>query len=85
MPLYLIERTFAEQLEADPEAQAQLAEVNEELGLEWLFSFLTADKLKTYCLYQAPSPDIIREAARRLGHPVDAIVEVSKLLPEPVA
>jgi hypothetical protein len=82
MPLYLIERTFAEQLEFDDEARAQVAQVNEDLGLEWLFSFLSADKRKTYCLYQAPNPELIREAARRVGAPVDAIIEVSELRPE---
>ena len=81
-PLYLIERTFAEQLEFDDEARTQVAQVNEDLGLEWLFSFLSADKRKTYCLYQAPNPELIREAARRVGAPVDAIIEVSELRPE---
>ena len=85
MPLYLIERTFAEQLEVDAESQAEVAQVNEELGLEWLFSFLSADKRKTYCLYQAPNPELIRKAAQRLGIPADEIIEVSELRPEQFA
>ena len=85
MPLYLIERTFAEQLEVDAESQAEVAQVNEELGLERLFSFLSADKRKTYCLYQAPNPELIREAAQRLGIPADEIIEVSELRPEQFA
>ena len=35
------------------------------------------DKKKTYCLYEAPSADLIREAAQRLNLPADDIVEVS--------
>ena len=50
--------------------------VNEEEGVEWIFSFLSADKKKTYCLYEAPNPEAIRAAARRLNVPADAIIEI---------
>ena len=55
---------------------ALIKEVNDEIGIQWLFSFLSADKRKTYCLYEAPNPEAIRVAARRLGVPADTIVEV---------
>jgi len=54
MPLFLIERNFAEAVEADPEFDATIKAVNDEIGIQWLFSFLSADKRKTYCLYEAP-------------------------------
>jgi Nickel responsive protein SCO4226-like len=78
MPLFLIERNFAEALEGDPdpETAATIKQVNDEIGIQWLFSFLSADKRKTYCLYEAPNPEAIRVAARRLGVPADTIVEV---------
>ena len=38
--------------------------------------FLSADKKKTYCLYEAPNPEAIREAARKLNLPADVIVEL---------
>jgi hypothetical protein len=48
-----------------------------------LFSFLSADKKKSYCLYEAPSAEAIREAARRLNIPADVIVEVgAEIRPE---
>jgi Protein of unknown function (DUF4242) len=51
-------------------------------GVRWLYSFLSADKRKTYCLYEAPFPDAIRRAAAKAGIPADAIIEVSaRLLP----
>ncbi len=82
MPMFLVEREFAEQVElAVPEARA-LMEVNAEVGVSWLFSFLSADRKKTYCLYEAPSPELIREAARLAGIPVDAITEVTEQRPE---
>jgi len=76
MPLYLIERNFAEQLSVTPDAAAAVKQVNVDVGIQWLFSFLSADKKKTYCLYEAPNPEAIREAARKLGLPADVIVEL---------
>jgi hypothetical protein len=83
MPLFMIERNFAEQLELDHDAVTAVTQVNADVGIQWLFSFLSADKKKTYCLYEAPDAETIREAARRLNVPADAIVEVGgELRPE---
>jgi Protein of unknown function (DUF4242) len=76
MPLYLIERNFAEQLNVNREVATAVCQVNADAGIEWLFSFLSADKKKTYCLYEAPNPEAIREAARKLNIPADVIVEL---------
>jgi len=82
MPLYIIERQFAEQLDLSGEDVKEIDEVNADEGVRWLFSFLTADKRRTYCLYEAPSPDAIRAAAKRLDIPADAVVEVDRLEPD---
>jgi hypothetical protein len=82
MPLFVIERNFAEQLDLSPEAVAGVKLINDDVGAHWLFSFLSADKKKTYCLYEAPTAEAVREAARRAGLPADVIVEVSELRPE---
>jgi hypothetical protein len=79
MPLYMVERNFAEQLQPTLEAAAAVKAVNADVGTHWLFSFLTADKKKTYCLYEAENPEAIREAARRLNIPADAIIEVGEV------
>jgi hypothetical protein len=76
MPLYMIERTFAEQLELSDDDVKLIEEVNTDEGVRWLFSFLSADRRRTYCLYEAPSPDAIMAAARRVNVPADAVVEV---------
>lgn len=76
MPLYVIERTFAEQLELSGDDVKLIEEINADEGVRWLFSFLSADRRRTYCLYEAPSPDAIIAAARRGNIPVDEIVEV---------
>jgi Protein of unknown function (DUF4242) len=82
MPLFLIERNFVEQLEVSRDDVVQAIQVNADVGVQWLFSFLSADKKKTYCLYEAPSAEAIREAAQRLNVPADVIVEVGELRPE---
>jgi hypothetical protein len=82
MPRFLIERNFAEQLELNSEAATAVRRINDEEGVKWLFSFLSADKKKTYCLYEAPNAESIRAAARRNNIPADVIVEVSDLRPE---
>jgi hypothetical protein len=79
MPVFLIERNFAEKLEVTPEGAASINRVNEDVGVKWLISFLSADKKKTYCLYEASNADALREAAQRSGVPADVIVEVGEL------
>lgn len=81
MPVYMIERNFADQLSVSPEAADNIKRINGEVGVQWLISFLSADKRKTYCLYEAASPEAIREAAQRVGVPADVIIEVGELRP----
>jgi hypothetical protein len=57
-------------------------QINEEEGVKWLFSFLSPDKRKTYCLYEAPNAEAIRIAARRANIPADVVIEVSEIRPE---
>src|SRR5881392_1996733 len=82
VPRFLIERTFAEAVEVSKEDADNIRLINDEEGVRWLFSFLSPDKRKTYCLYEAPSAEAIRVAARRLDIPADVIVEVSEVRPE---
>jgi hypothetical protein len=83
MPVFMIERRYAEELEASAEVVDQINRINDEEGVRWLYSFLSADKRKTYCLYEAPSPDAIRRAASRAQLPADVIVEVTdRVLPD---
>ncbi|HEX4752657.1 MAG TPA: DUF4242 domain-containing protein [Solirubrobacterales bacterium] len=82
MPLFMIERGFAEQLELSDEDVQLIEEVNGEEGVRWLFSFLSADRRRTYCLYEAPSPEAILAAAHRADVPADEIVEVGAATPQ---
>jgi len=47
MPLYMIERGFAEQLELSDEDVRLIEDINGDEGVRWLFSFLSADRRRT--------------------------------------
>lgn len=76
MPLFMIERAYADELDPATIDAEGVRLANDAEDVRWLYSFLSADKRKTYCLYEAPSADAIRRAAVRAGLPADVIVEV---------
>jgi predicted HAD superfamily phosphohydrolase YqeG len=80
VPIFMVERRFADDLESSAEVADRINRINEEEGVRWLFSFLSADKRKTYCLYEAPFADAIRRAARRADLPADAVIELGDRL-----
>ena len=79
MPVFMIERNFADELEVNSDDAASVKKINEDVGVQWLVSFLSADKKKTYCLYEASDAEAIREAAALAGLPADVIIEVGEL------
>lgn len=80
MPVFMVERQFAEQLNVPPETAVEINAINDDAGVRWLSSFLSADKRKTFCLYEADNIEAIRTAAVRAGLPADAIMELSGTL-----
>jgi len=80
VPIFMVERRFASDLETSAEDADQINGINEDEGVRWLYSFLSADKRKTYCLYEAPFADAIRRAAERAGIPADAVVEIGGMV-----
>ena len=80
MPRFLIERNFADELEITKDDVDRVNRINDETGVKWLISFLSADKKKSYCLYEAPSAEAIRLAAKRANVPADVIIEVTREL-----
>ncbi len=78
----MIERNFAEQLDLSSKDVELIDEINADEGVHWLFSFLSADRRRTYCLYEAPSVDAIVAAAEKADVPADVVVEVGPAAPE---
>ena len=76
MALFMIERAFAAELNLDSHGVKAVEDINEQCNVRWLYSFLSADKRKTYCLYEAMNADDIREAARLAKLPADAVIEL---------
>ena len=54
---------------------------NAEDEVTWIQSYVSEDQKKTYCIYDAPSPEAIRRTARRNNLPVDSITKVRVLDP----
>lgn len=86
MPRYMVERTFPDGLElpTNTDGLAALQGVvtnNTSLDVTWVRSFVTDDHRKTFCIYDAPSPAAIREAAETSNLPVDVVTEVGVLDP----
>jgi hypothetical protein len=75
---YLIERTFPEGAldGVDDAVKAKVNANNKSLGVAWEKSYANANKTKTYCIYNAPDANAVREAAKLNGLPVDNIMEI---------
>lgn len=75
---YLVERTFpAHALDGlNAETKKKVNANNASVGVRWIESFANKDKTKTYCVYEGPSEESIRAAAKLNGLPVDSVVEV---------
>ena len=86
MPRYVVERTFPEGLNVpagnDGAAMCMtLVERNADAGVTWVHSYVSADKAKTFCVYDAPTPEAVRKTASRNDLPIDRITEVRVLDP----
>jgi len=86
MPRYVVERTFSDcpairAGSAVAELCTAIVGRNADDRVTWLHSYVSQDESKTYCVYDAPSPEAIRKTARRNDLPVDRITQVHVLDP----
>jgi hypothetical protein len=82
----MVQRTFPEGLHipvdnGGGELCRAVIERNAEEGVTWISSFVSEDKTRTFCIYDAPTPEAIRKTAARNELPVDQITRVSVLDP----
>ena len=84
MPQFVIERDMphvgaldAAQLQG---ASQTSCSVLRQLGpeIQWVHSYVTDDKI--YCIYRAPSEEIIREHAERGGFPANSVSAVNAVI-----
>jgi hypothetical protein len=84
MPRYVVERNIPGAGEWSAEQMQKVAEksraVLREMGpeIQWVTSYVTGDRL--YCVYIAPSPELIREHAARGGFPCDRVSAVHAVI-----
>ena len=86
MKRFVVERTFPKGLnipinDVGKDICINVVSNNSEDMVTWVQSYVSADKKKTFCIYDAPSADAIRRAAKKNKLPVDKITEVSVLDP----
>ncbi len=86
MARYLIERTFPDGLaipiDADgAESCRAVVRSNAESDVTWVHSYVTTDRKRSFCIYDAPNPEAIRRAGERNGLPVDSVTEIRVLDP----
>jgi hypothetical protein len=86
MPRYIVEREFENGLHIPVNKDGAgvcggVITRNSEEGVTWVQSFVSADKAKTFCIYDAPHPEAIRKVANKNGLPVNTITEVRVLDP----
>lgn len=79
MPRYIIERNVSAMTpeELEEVGRRSVRVVDEMEGVLWIRSYISEAEGKIYCEYEAPSPEAVREHARRAGLPVDRIAEIS--------
>ena len=84
MPQFVIERDMpgiGGASAADLKGASQTScSVLRDLGpeIQWVHSYVTDDKI--YCIYRAPSADLIRQHAETAGFPANSIAEVRNMI-----
>ena len=86
MARFVVQRTFPDGLAipSTPEGAASclaVVENNAEEEVTWVTSYVSVDRTKSYCIYDARNPESIGRAATANGLPVDSIAEVRVLDP----
>jgi hypothetical protein len=86
MARYVVERTFPDGLRVPATTEGAelclaIVERNADDGVTWLHSYVSDDRAKTFCVYDAPSPEAIRKTAKLNALPIDRITQVRVLDP----
>lgn len=86
VPRYLVERTFSDPLMVASGLEGRklllaMIACNSDRNVTWVHSYVSLDRRKTFCVYDAPSPEAVRLTAQSNGLPVDRIIEISVLDP----
>lgn len=84
MPKYVIERDIPGAGSLSPEQLKGISQTScgvlSAMGpeIQWVQSYVTGDKI--YCVYIAPSEELVREHAAKGGFPADRVSEVTVII-----
>lgn len=78
MPLFIVEREFADKFELNDDQLRAVDQYHDDHNIQWLTSFLSGDKKKTYCLYECDDIEVLRQHAADLGIPANVITQVDE-------
>lgn len=84
MPKFIIERNIPQAGEFTNEMLKSISQKSKEVlctlgtDIQWIHSYVAGDKI--YCIYMAPSEELIREHARLGGFPANSITKVSAII-----
>jgi hypothetical protein len=84
MPKFIIERNVPQAGSFTPEMLKAMSKKSREvlctLGseIQWIHSYVAGDKI--YCIYMAPSEELIREHARLGGFPANKITQIANVI-----
>jgi hypothetical protein len=84
MPRYLVERALHRGWDVGDgieELCRQILEKNHDSDVTWLHSYVSDDRRRLFCIYEAPTPEAIRKSAALNSLPVDSITSVRVLDP----
>ena len=84
MPKFIIERNIPQAGSLSPDALRSISKKSREVlcklgtDIQWIHSYVAGDKI--YCIYIAPSKELIMEHARLGGFPANSITEISAVI-----
>jgi hypothetical protein len=84
MPKFIIERNIPQAGQFSPEHLRDISQKSREVlcklgtDIQWIHSYVAGDKI--YCIYLAPSEELIREHAQIAGFPANSITPISAVI-----
>jgi hypothetical protein len=84
MPKYVIEREIPGAGKLSPQELQAVSQTScgvlRQMGpsIQWVHSYVTGDKI--YCVYIAPSEEMIREHAQQGGFPANRVSEIKSII-----
>ncbi len=86
MKRFLVERTFPRGLFVPIGREGRttcdsIVAVNSALAVTWIHSYVSTDRRKAFCVYEAATAQAVRRACERNGFPVERITEIE--MPHP--